>query len=192
MSHLRPGSPSLYHARPRFPTVPSRDSCPYRSAPLGLYFYFFPLYLPTALRARISCRLPHGWSPESLPAPPNARCSARGGSHIIPLSARHPRTTRVLLYTYATQRPIGERARSLHVGTPAYVYTLPTAGSPTYARVGRYTTVPARALYTWAHPPTCAPYTAVRLTTSARAPFVILQCSPSTITPKIILALCLY
>ena len=85
------------------------------------------------------------------------------------------RTTRVLLYTYATQRPIGTRARSLHVGTPAHVYTLPTAGSPTYARVGRYATVPARAGYRWAHPPTCTPYTAVRFLTSARAPVVILQ-----------------
>ena len=53
----------------------------------------------------------------------------------------------MLLYTYDTQRPIGTRARSLHVGTP----------------------------YTWAHPPTCAPYKAVRFLTSARAPVVILQ-----------------
>ena len=30
----------------------------------------------------------------------------------------------MLLYTYATQRPIGARARSLHVGTPAHVYTV--------------------------------------------------------------------
>ena len=41
------------------------------------------------------------------------------------------------------------------MGTPAQVYTLPAAGSPTYARVGRYTTVHARALYTWAHPLAC-------------------------------------
>ena len=81
----------------------------------------------------------------------------------------------MLLYTYATQRPIGARARSLHVDTPAHVYTLPAAGSLSYARVGLYTTVHARAAYTWAHPPTSAPYTAVRLITSARAPVVILQ-----------------
>ena len=81
----------------------------------------------------------------------------------------------MLLYTYATQRPIGTRARSLHGGTPAHVYTVPTAGSPTYARIGRYATVPARAGYTWAHRPTCAPYTVVRFLTSARAPVVILQ-----------------
>ena len=81
----------------------------------------------------------------------------------------------MLLYTYATQRPIGTRTRSLHVGTPAHVYTLPTAGSLTYARIGRYATVPARAHYTWAHPPTCAPYTAVRFVAYARAPVVILQ-----------------
>ena len=47
--------------------------------------------------------------------------------------------------------------------------TTPTAGSPTYACVGRYATVPACAGYTWAHPPTCAPYTAVWFLTSARA-----------------------
>ena len=63
------------------------------------------------------------------------------------LYTRNTRTTRVPLYTYATQRPIGTRARSLHVGTPAHVYTLPTAGSPTYARIGRYAIVPAR----WLH-----------------------------------------
>ena len=74
----------------------------------------------------------------------------------------------MLLYTYATQRPIGTRGRFLHVGTTADVYTLPTAGSPTYARVGLYATVPARAGYTGAHPLTCAPYTAVRFLTSAR------------------------
>ena len=33
----------------------------------------------------------------------------------------------------------------------------------------------ARGLYTWAHPPTCAPYTAVWLITSVRAPVVKLQ-----------------
>ena len=81
----------------------------------------------------------------------------------------------MLLYTYATQRPIGTRARSLHVGTPAHVYTVPTAGSPTYVRIGRYATVRARAGYTWAHPATCAPYPAVRFLTSARVPVVILQ-----------------
>ena len=32
--------------------------------------------------------------------------------------------TRVLLYTYATPRPVGTRARSLHVGTPAHVCTV--------------------------------------------------------------------
>ena len=85
------------------------------------------------------------------------------------------RTTRVLLYTYATQRLIGTRAPSLHVGMTAHVYTVPTAGSPTYARIGRYATVPAGAGCTWAHPPTCAPYTAVRFLSSARAPVVILQ-----------------
>ena len=88
-------------------------------------------------------------------------------------------TTRVLLCTYATQPPIGASARSLRVGTPAQVYTLLTAGSPTNVRFGNYTTVHARALYTWAHPPTCAPYTAFRLMTSARAPVVILH-SPRT------------
>ena len=81
----------------------------------------------------------------------------------------------MLLYTYATQRPIGTRARSPHVGTPAHVYTVPTAGSPTFARTGRYATARARAGHTWVHPPTCAPYTAVRVLTSARAPVVILQ-----------------
>ena len=81
----------------------------------------------------------------------------------------------MLLYTYATQRPIGTRARSLHVGTPAHVYTVPTAGSPTFARTGRYATVSARAGHTWAHPPTRAPYMAVRALTSARAPVVILR-----------------
>ena len=85
------------------------------------------------------------------------------------------RTTRVPLYTCATQRPIGTRAHSQHVGTSAHVYTLPTAGSPTYAGIGRYATVPACASYTWAHPPTCAPYTAVLFVTSARAPVVILH-----------------
>ena len=79
------------------------------------------------------------------------------------------------LYTYATQRPLGARARSLHMGTPAHVYTMPAARSATYARVGRYTTVHARAPYTWAHPPTCAPYTAVQLIISARALVVILH-----------------
>ena len=34
------------------------------------------------------------------------------------------RTTRVLLYTYATPRPIGPYARSLQVDTPAQVYTV--------------------------------------------------------------------
>ena len=81
----------------------------------------------------------------------------------------------MLLHTYATKRPIGTRARSLRVGTPTHVYTVPTAGSPTYARIGRYATVPARPDYTWAHPPTCAPYTAVRLLASARAPVGILR-----------------
>ena len=81
----------------------------------------------------------------------------------------------MLLYTYATQRPIGTPARSLHVGTPAHVYTVPTAGPPTYVRIGRYATVRARAGYTWAHPATCAPYPAVRFLTSARVPVVILQ-----------------
>ena len=80
----------------------------------------------------------------------------------------------MLLYTYPTQRPIGTRACSLHVDTPAHVYTLPTAGSQTYAGIGRYATVPARAGYTWAHPPTCTPYTVVRFLISARAPVVIL------------------
>ena len=68
-----------------------------------------------------------------------------------------------------------KRARSLHVGMPAHVYPVLTARSPTYARIGRYATVPARAGYTWAHPPTCAPYTVVRLLTSARAPVVIVH-----------------
>ena len=40
------------------------------------------------------------------------------------------------------QRPIGTRACSLHVGTPAHVYTVPTAGSPTFARTGRYPYAP--------------------------------------------------
>ena len=30
----------------------------------------------------------------------------------------------MLLYTYGTQRPIGPCARSLHVGTPAHMYTV--------------------------------------------------------------------
>ena len=81
----------------------------------------------------------------------------------------------MLLYTYASQQLIGTGARSLHVGTPAHVYTVPTVGSPTFARTGRYATVRARAGHTWAHPPTCAPYTAVPVLTSARAPVVILQ-----------------
>ena len=89
----------------------------------------------------------------------------------------------MLLYTYATQRPIGTCARSLHVGTPAHVYTVPTAGSPTYARTGRYATVAARAGYTWAHSPTCAPYTAVWSLTSARAPVVTLQQTPRHARP---------
>ena len=93
----------------------------------------------------------------------------------------------MLLYTYATQRPIGTRTRSLYVGTPAHVYTLPTTVSPPYARVGLYATVPARTGYTWAHPPTCAPYTAVRFLTSARAPVVILQDSrvPDVVVGKL-------
>ena len=45
----------------------------------------------------------------------------------------------MLLYTYATQRPIGTRARSLHVGTPAHVYTVPAARPITSARAGNYT-----------------------------------------------------
>ena len=81
----------------------------------------------------------------------------------------------MLLYTYATQRPIGTRARSLHVGTLAHVYTVPTTGSPTCACTSRCATVRARAGYTWAHPPTCAPYTAVLFLTSARASVVIQQ-----------------
>ena len=88
---------------------------------------------------------------------------------------------------YCTRTPRNDRsghARSLHVGTPAHVYTLPTARSPTYARVSCYTAVHARVPYTWAHPPTCAPYTAIRLITSARAPVVILQleCAGNAIT----------
>ena len=83
----------------------------------------------------------------------------------------------MLLYTYATQRPIGTRARFLHVGPPAHVYTVPTAGSPTFERTGPYATVRARADHTWTHPPTCAPYTAVPVLTSARAPVVILHTS---------------
>ena len=81
----------------------------------------------------------------------------------------------MLLYTYATQRPIGTRARSLHVGTPTHAYTVPTAGSQTFARTGLYATVRARAGHTWTQPPTCALYTAVPVLTSARAPVVILQ-----------------
>ena len=46
----------------------------------------------------------------------------------------------MLLYTYATQRPIGTRARSLHVGTPAHVYTVPVATLITAARARSYTT----------------------------------------------------
>ena len=38
------------------------------------------------------------------------------------------------------QRPLGTRARSLHVGTPAHVYTVPAARSITCARAGNYTT----------------------------------------------------
>ena len=47
----------------------------------------------------------------------------------------------MLLYTYATQHPIGTRARSLHVGTPAHVYTVPVARLITAARVRSYTTL---------------------------------------------------
>ena len=48
----------------------------------------------------------------------------------------------MLLYTYATQRPIGTRARSPHVGTPAHVYTVPVARLITAARARSYTTDP--------------------------------------------------
>ena len=50
------------------------------------------------------------------------------------------RTTRVLLYTYTTQRPIETRARSLHEGTPAHVYTVPAARLITAACARSYTT----------------------------------------------------
>ena len=46
----------------------------------------------------------------------------------------------MLLHTHATRRPIGTRARSLHVGTPAHVYTVPVARLITAARVRSYTT----------------------------------------------------
>ena len=47
----------------------------------------------------------------------------------------------MLLYTYATPRPVGTGARSLHVGTPAHVCTV--YGCPVNnlrAHAGRYTT----------------------------------------------------
>ena len=47
----------------------------------------------------------------------------------------------MLLYTYAAQQPIGTRARSLHVGTPAHVYTVPVARLITAAPARSYTTV---------------------------------------------------
>ena len=46
----------------------------------------------------------------------------------------------MLLYTYGTQRPIGTHARSLHVGTPAHVSTVPVARLITSARAPSYTT----------------------------------------------------
>ena len=52
----------------------------------------------------------------------------------------------MLLYTYTTPQPIGTRARSVHVGTPAHVYTVPAARSITSARAGNYTTSTASSL----------------------------------------------
>ena len=57
----------------------------------------------------------------------------------------------MLLYTYATQHPIGTRARSLHVGTPAHVYTVPVARLITAARVRSYTKVPFGFLLSYAN-----------------------------------------
>ena len=45
----------------------------------------------------------------------------------------------MLLYTYATPRPIGTLARSVQVSTPAHVHTMPAARSITSARAGSYT-----------------------------------------------------
>ena len=113
---------------------------------------------------------------------PDPKLAARGRRTSRSNATSSPSNTRTLPHgrhvCYCTRKPRNDRsghARSIHVGTPVHVYTLPTAGSPTYGRVGCYATVHARAPYTWAHPPTCAPYTTVGLLASARAPVVILH-----------------
>ena len=64
-------------------------------------------------------------------------------SHILQQTT--VRATRVLLHTYATLQPIGPRARSLHVATPAHVYTI--HGQPITSARSRRSLYGARKLH---------------------------------------------
>ena len=78
------------------PPVPSRDSCPYRSAPPGLYSHSFFPHFPYCASLPAPYRSLTGGLPTTHQRALRTRTLCRGGSHLIPLSARQWILTRQL------------------------------------------------------------------------------------------------